>query len=60
MPLITICNGNANIYDTPWGTAKQVKATVPSSGKQLKSIDNLKVGNRNLLTRCNQQYLGLD
>ena len=42
-------NGNANIYDTPWGTAKQVKATVPSSGKQLKSIDNLKVGNETYL-----------
>ena len=41
-------NGNANIYDTPWGT-KQVKATVPSSGKQLKSIDNLKVGNETYL-----------
>ncbi|MGV3096178.1 MULTISPECIES: GW dipeptide domain-containing protein [Staphylococcus] len=41
--------GNANIYDTPWGTAKQVKATVPSSGKQLKSIDNLKVGNETYL-----------
>ena len=31
------------------GTAKQVKATVPSSGKQLKSIDNLKVGNETYL-----------
>lgn len=36
--------GNANIYDTPWGSSKQVKATVPSNGKQLKSLDSIKVG----------------
>ena len=41
--------GNAHVYDTPWGSSKQVKASVPSDGKQLKAIDELKVGNETYL-----------
>ncbi|PDQ99900.1 mannosyl-glycoprotein endo-beta-N-acetylglucosamidase, partial [Listeria monocytogenes] len=41
--------GNSNIYETPWGSSSQIKATVPSKGDVLKSIDALKVGSNTYL-----------
>lgn len=41
--------GNSNIYETPWGGSSQIKATVPSKGDVLKSIDALKVGSNTYL-----------
>lgn len=40
---------NSNIYETPWGSSSQIKATVPSKGDVLKSIDALKVGSNTYL-----------
>lgn len=38
-------NSNTNVYTTPWGGNQQIKTTLPISNQELRSIDEIKVGN---------------
>ncbi|GGG87534.1 mannosyl-glycoprotein endo-beta-N-acetylglucosamidase [Staphylococcus pragensis] len=42
-------NSNTNVYSTPWGSDKQIKATIPTSNEELRSIDNVQIGNTTYL-----------
>ena len=46
---ITISKEIVIYMKTPWGSSSQIKATVPSKGDVLKSIDALKVGSNTYL-----------